>query len=626
METKWLVSGLIIFILAGLGGYWLGNHSSNQSASNVFSQHSEPVTAESTLSFEAAQQQREEHYQHLNNIGEVLALPSLFAQQEALHTIAGRADKIQLHLLIKQVAGVTDTQRRNTLLPVLLTRLVEIDPQSAAALSIDAYESKNYMLLSLVYQHWAILNLEAAVNSANKIKDRNQQSTAAQGVIAAIDISNVSLITEVSEQLGIEINEKVYVGNALVEKALQDPEIAMQEAMFMDAGYERDSALQSIADSWATNNPEQALAYVQDISDNRIRQQLIESVLFRWAESDPQAAYEVLQSIPTTAQTTNVSYTIFTNLANDNPQEALEIIANIPSARSRYDAYTATIQSWAAQDAASAAAFVNQLDNKQLQQQLAPTIIQYLSSQSPDAALTWAQEQDPDGQRYLQNTVVSQIAAENPDRALQIALGSQQPEVRQQLVTAVINSLSYNDPVRAAYMVDQIPAADVNSETISTVVYGWANSDPDAALAWVSSKSGSLREEGLMNLGSQLASVNPDLAARFLPQLSGQVRENWAQNIAYYYSSYDLTEATNWVESFRGEAMFDGLMSSVIGTAAESDVDYALQLAQGMSSQEQRDAMVRQIADRISYRDPQRAEALYARLPEPSDANNEVTN
>jgi len=622
IETKWLAAGVFLLVITGIIGYWLGKSTNNSIDKDLFSQKLvNPTVAEATMSIADAQQQREEHYQQLNNIGEVLALPSLFAQQEALHTIAGRADKIQLHLLIKEVAGITNSHQRNDLLQVLIARLTEIDPQTAADLATDAYHNKNYGLLSQVYTNWATLNLEQAINSAINIQDTNLKNNAANGIIVAIDVNDVQLITETSKRLGIEVSEEVYVS-----KAAQEPEAAIQEAMFMDAGYERDSALQNIAATWAAKDPEQALAYAQDIPNNQIRQQLIESILFSWAETDPQAAYEVLQTLPTTAQTTNISYTIFTYMANENPGKALDLIENIPSARNRFDAYSATIQSWAAQDAQSAARYVDQLDNKQLKQQLAPTIVQYLSTQSPETALAWAQEQDPNGQLYLQNTVVSQIAAENPDRALQIALSSQQLELRQQLVVAVVNSLAYNDPVRAASMVDQIPESDLNAETVSTVVYGWANSDPDAAMSWLSSKSGTVREEGLISLGGQLASVNPDLAASYLPQLSGSVRENWAQNIAYYYSSYDLNEAVNWAENFRGESLYDGLMSSVISTAATTDTDYALQLAQGMSTPEQRNEMIRQIADQISYSDPQKAEALYARLPEIEDQTAEATN
>lgn len=615
MQTKWLALVTLLLIVTAAGGYWMGQRSSNTIDSDLFAQKPlTPITGEQNISITDAQQLRKEHYQSLNTISEILSLPSLFAQQEALYMVGGRADKIQLQLLIRDAAAVADAQQRSTLLQILVLRLTEMDPQTAANIAMDAYQNKNYSLLPHVYRHWAKLNLEAAITSANKIKDSYQQNSAAQGVLAAINVTDVQLVTEVSKRLNIETTEEQYVGNALVEKATQDPESALQEAMLMTQGYERDSALQGIIDAWATQDPQQAFAYVGRIADNRVRQQLQETILYRWAESDPQAAYEVMLTLPK-GRTSNVNYTIFTKIANQDPREALNLIENISSSRNRVDAYNATIQTWAAKDARAAANYVAQIDNKQLRQQLAPTVIQYLSTQSPDDALLLARELDPNGQLYLQDTVIGQIAGTNPERAFQLAQSAEQATVRQQLMVTVVNNLSYQDPSRAAAMIDQVPTADVTADIINSVVYNWANSDPDAAMAWVNSKSGQLRNDGLISIGTQLASVDPDLAASYLPQLNGEVRESWAQNITYYYSSYDLAEAAVWIENFRGESIYNNLLSSVVNQAASTDVNYALQLAQNTSSSEQRNALIRQIADQLSYSDPQRAKLLYSRLP-----------
>ena len=619
MQIKWLTIIVLLLVITGAGGYWLGYSTSSDTGSDLFSQKTlTPIEAEEIMTAEAAQQQRKEHYQSLNKISEVLSLPSLFAQQEALHAVAGRADKIQLQQLLRDAASVVDTQQRSILLQILIARLTEIDSQTAANIAIDAYQNKNYTLLPQVYQHWAKLNLEAAVESANNIKNTSQQSVAAQGVLTAVSASNVQQISELSKRLGVETSEEQYISNALVEKATQYPQAALQEAMIMPNGYERESAMQGIIDTWATQDPQQAFSYLERIADNRMRQQLQETVLYQWAESDPQAAYEIMLTLPK-GRASNVNYTIFTYLANEDPREALDIIENISSSRNRADAYNATIQTWAAKDARAAANFVSQLNNKQLKQQLAPTVIQYLSTQSPDDALALARELDPNGQLYLQDTVIGQIASNNPERAFQIAQNAEQANIRQQLMVTVINNLSYNDPARAAGMIDQIPAAEVTADIINSVVYNWASNDPDAAMAWVNSKSGQIRDDGLISIGSQLASVDPDLAASYLPQFSGPVRESWAQNITYYYSSYDLAEAATWIENFRGESIYNTLLSSVVGQAASSDIDYALQLAQNSPNTEQRNGLIRQIADQVSYSDPQRAEQLYSRLPQEQD-------
>lgn len=624
MQTKWLALGALLLTLIGTGGYWLGQKSTHNFGKDLFSQNAvAPIEAEKTMTVEEAQQQRKNHYQNIISISEVLSLPSFFAQQEALHSLAGRANRVELQQLLSQAAAVTNAQQRESFLQIVIARLTEIDPQTAANIAIEAYQNKNYSLLSQTYRHWAKINIDAAIISANNIKNNNLQSIAAQSIISIINVDDIQQVSIISERLGIDALNDQYVSNALIEKSKQDPETAMKDAMAMATSYERDSALQGIIDTWAAQDPQQAFSYVERMTDKRIRQQLLETVLYRWAETDPLAAYEVLQTLPTGRSQSNINYTVFTSLATENPKQALDIIENIPSSRDRVEAYSATIQTWAANDAPAAALFVAQLDNKQLKQQLAPTVIQYLSSQSPEEALTWAKELDPTGQLYLQNTVVSQIATENPERALQIALGSQQPVLRQQLIVTVIDNLSYNDPERASSMIDQLPYTDINSETVNSVVYNWANTDPDAAIAWVNSKSGQVRDDALISIGSQLASVNPDYAVSYLPQLSGSVRESWAQNITYYYSSYDIIEAATWIENFRGETLYENLLRSVVGVAANSDVDYALQLTQNMPSQTQRNTMIRQIADQISYNDPQRADQLYARLPkDPSIEDN----
>ncbi len=608
-----LISCLLIVV--GTAGYGLGHYIARHDSSDVFTQKpTSPTIASGTMTIEAAQLQRKDHYQNVNSIPEILSLPSLFAQNEALYAVAGRANKLLLLKLLKETAGVGNTQQRNSFMQILVARLTELDPKSAANIAIDAYKNNNYSLVHDVFKNWAKLDADAAVKRANRIEEQNLKESASQGILAAIDVNNVAFRIELSERLGIQTNEQQYVSDALIEKGVQDPESAIEEALLMPRGYERENAMLGIIDSWAAEDPELAFEFTQRVNDKLMQQRLQEAVLYRWAESDPQTAYEVMQSLPH-GNISNISYSVFTNIANQDPRDALAFIENIHSSRSRSDAYSATVTAWAAKDAEAAASYVAQLDNKQLKQKLAPTVVQYLSAQSPEDALNWAREMDPGGQLYLQDTVIGQIAAQNPDRAFQIAQTAQQATLRQQLSLSVINSLAYSDPVRAAELIDQLPSNEVNSELVNSVIYGWGNSDPESAMAWLNSKSGSLREDGLISLGSQLASVDPDMAASYLPQLNGAVRNSWAENITYYYASYDLNEAATWVENFRGEAVYGDLLTAVASTAASTDVDYALELAQNMPSADKRNALIRQIADQISYSYPQRAEQLYARLP-----------
>ena len=622
MHTKSLVDFSLIAIICGAIGYGLGHYISNRNA-DVFGKNADSVTAENTMSVAAASLQRSEGYKNLNTISDVLSLPSQFSQKEALHTIAGRSNKVQLLLLIKESSGITNAQLRNNTLQILVTRLTELDPNTAVEIAIDAYENQNYTLLSDVFLDLGRLDLQAAVKHANSIEDKYQQETAAQGILSSIPAEDIALRIDTSNRLGLNSKDELYVSSALIEKAYQNPEAAMQEAMLMPKGYDRESTMLNIIDSWAKQNPDEAYAFANEITDKAIQQRLRESVLNRWSEDDPKKAYEMMSTLPRNS-IVNVSYTVFSNLAKENPREAINLIENLSSSRQRSDAYNAAIASWATEDAQAAASYVSQLDNKQLRNQLAGTVIHQLSQQSTQDALIWANEMDPNGQLYLQDTVIGQIANNDPLRALQLAQETQNDSLRQQLSLTVVNSISYTDPVRATEIIDQLPTADVTDDLVTSVVYAWANTDPEAAIAWLNTKNGSLRENGLIGLGSQLANIDPDLAASYLPQLNGKVRESWVENITYYYASYDLAEGATWVENFRGEAMYGNLLNALISNAAATDIDYALQLAQNAPTQETRNEMIRQIADQVSLSDPQRAELLYSRLPPSEQASAEI--
>jgi hypothetical protein len=149
-----------------------------------------------------------------------------------------------------------------------------------------------------VFQNWAKLDIDSAIQYANNLEEKYQHESAAQGILNAVDVNDVQRITELSKQLGLKINQNQYVSTALIENALQDPETAMQEALLMPRGYERESAMLGIIDTWATQNPEEAFAFTSEITDTILRQRLQESMFSRWAEIDPQTAYEMMLTLP----------------------------------------------------------------------------------------------------------------------------------------------------------------------------------------------------------------------------------------------------------------------------------------------------------------------------------------
>ena len=54
----------------------------------------------------------------------------------------------------------------------------------------------------------------------------------------------------------------------------------------------------SVMDAWASEKPEAAYAFTQQMNDKVLQQRLQETVLYRWAETNPKEAYEMMLTMP----------------------------------------------------------------------------------------------------------------------------------------------------------------------------------------------------------------------------------------------------------------------------------------------------------------------------------------
>lgn len=95
----------------------------------------EPIRDVPKMSVEDATAHRDDSYVEIKTIEDTLALPTDFAQTEALYVLAGRSDSRQVQDLIYQASLIADPSDRRGGLQILFSRLAELDPRSALALA-----------------------------------------------------------------------------------------------------------------------------------------------------------------------------------------------------------------------------------------------------------------------------------------------------------------------------------------------------------------------------------------------------------------------------------------------------------------------------------------------------------
>jgi hypothetical protein len=143
------------------------------------------IHAVTHISAAQAQFHREDRYDSIRTIEDTLALPTDFAETEALYVIAGRADSGEVQNLIYQAARVRDRSDRKAALDILFLRLTELDPQSAVAIARTPAFRHDKTHEGSVWLAWGRLDLNSALRAAEQ-GNAAQKRLAAQGLYRSL--------------------------------------------------------------------------------------------------------------------------------------------------------------------------------------------------------------------------------------------------------------------------------------------------------------------------------------------------------------------------------------------------------------------------------------------------------
>lgn len=132
----------------------------------------------------AAVSHRQNRYANLHSVEDVLALPSDFAQTDALYAVAGRSDSSAVQRLVFEAVRIRDDRDRDAALHILFARLTELDPRSALALARSADVTNDPGIEARVWRSWGKHDLDAALDAA-RAQPRRIRARAAQSLLSA---------------------------------------------------------------------------------------------------------------------------------------------------------------------------------------------------------------------------------------------------------------------------------------------------------------------------------------------------------------------------------------------------------------------------------------------------------
>jgi len=569
-----LIAGVIVGVIVGGIAVWLLAAAPKQDTPEVV----RDIVAVPKMPASAGVELRDEQFESLQTIEQVLALPTRFMQAEALHVLAGRSDSAEIQNLIFDANRIADEQDREGALTILFYRLTELDPYSALALTRTEYFRGHRVVEHEVWKAFGRTDLDAAIAAASEQTSATRKNMAAQSLYAAFG----------------------YLGNEITDRIEAELGVAPDRST-------RAQYLYRLAD----RSPAEAIAWINTLESQSLRRDAVSMLASYLAQPDPEraASFEsLLADVQDRAMYKNV---VARDQVRANPRTVLDqLIASGRSGLSRNAIHTA-MRAIASNDLDAAIVYFDQLTSLDDRRSMGSVIASELAEHDIDQALTWARAHDrPDMPRMMMN-VLRILAVTDPQRALSEAMATGNVQTRTMLIMNTVQGISWKNPQSALDLIEQIADGQEKNQVREQIMSQWVRTDPDAAVNWVLGLDDQAARELLENGGSGIIRNSPESAIRLLPLLDGNTALQWRHQIAQSLaSSRSPEEAMNFISRFDGQEGFESLQSAIITGVAQTDPDRARMMADQLSDTRARDSAYSQIIRHKAMTDPASAAGM----------------
>ncbi|MCH8895730.1 MAG: hypothetical protein IH927_05650, partial [Proteobacteria bacterium] len=405
-----------------------------------------------TMSGTVAAQHREDRYENLRSIEQILALPTDFSQTEALYVLAGRSDSGSVQNLIREANRIVDPADRNGALIILFSRLTELDSPSALAMARTTLFSDDRGVESEVWRSWGKHDLDGALLAAKAQSTPGQRNLAAQALFSVYGYLGNETTERIEYELGIR-PDRASRNRFLYDLADLSPADAIEYVSNIRSSRDQREALSWLAYHLNRNHPGRAGSYADLFADAVLR--------------------ETYRNIAANAT------------AAADPDVVLDQLLTVHGPRPKRGQVYSAMRELVVRDVDNAIGYFERVNSPLDRQWFGSMIADELVRQDPARALDWARENERGQYPLLLMQVLGQIALSEPQLAMEEAKNIPHAAKRSQVIANLVVTVARNDPLLAAEFVDQITNRRERQSAAGNVVSTWAQDDPDAAINWV---------------------------------------------------------------------------------------------------------------------------------------------
>ena len=605
IARKLIVPACLLLAGAVIGAFVAGHFRPITPAARFEVPVERDLDATREMSAEEAEAVREDRFASIHTIEDTLALPTDFAETEALYVIAGRADAEEVQNLIYQAARIRELEDRHAALGILFLRLTELDPKSAVAIARSPMFQEEKSYEQAVWTAWGRVDLDGALAAA-RLGDRQQRELAAQAFYGSLRGLDDPRVEKIGSALGIEPGRGVRAQHlyALFTESPAEAIRYIESQPPVVQGELYGTLASFVSRAGITVSPK-----VLDLITSPMNRQMFDRSLgMLQAASDPEAVLGKALAAGGHGRDRNEVFTALQTLARSEPDKALDWARSLDSGTDE-SMLVAVIGLIATTDPDRALIEARSLSTAELRSSVFATIAAQAKG-ADEVNRILAMIDDPGQRRRAVHQVAMLMAMRAPDDA--VTWASTLPDSERPLALQQVGQhLVQTDIDAAIALLGRLPAGsggNLASQIASNLAQRGSGEE---AQAFIAQYKGTPEYPGLqMTVLNQLANTNQDAALRMAQRIDDDAMRDMAYaRIAGNYANSDLQKATSILDYIADPSARMSAITHIVLGLTRKDPTAARNWVTALPSGSDRDAGISQLiaTNRVP---PQDTEAL----------------
>jgi hypothetical protein len=319
-------------------------------------------------------------------------------------------------------------------------------------------------------------------------------------------------------------------------------------------------------------DPEAALAWLQETIDGPRRLQGMLEVVALWAARDSEAALLWLESHAEGIARLESLQAGIRLWSEGDPATAAEWIRGMASDGSKAAAARALAGHWGARDPGAAGPWVRSLPTGPVRQSAAAALVEAWMAKEPEKAVRWALREAADAATPgLIDEAVARYAEHDPGGALAFAGTLSDPAAASRAARAYVGTGAQQFPSETARWIAGLRPGDplyLDSHP-SDLMREWAVSDSVAASAWLADQpEGALRQSAAAAFTAAILPYEPAAAAEWSNSLADPgLRVDYLEQSVRAWAARDGEAAAEWIAETELEPQLRAHLADLVGTA-----------------------------------------------------------